>query len=91
MIKVLNCCIDSADWVKSITGYRPNNDVITLKELDEIAHDPQKNGGPDGLPNHWDYPLGEIPDLMCDNYDGTTFVVVRFKSKIGYEYRICEI
>lgn len=52
MIKVLNCCIDSADWVKSITGYRPNDNVITLKELDEIAHDPQKNGGPDGLPNH---------------------------------------
>lgn len=57
MIKFHNECIDSADWVEGITGYRPSDDVITFEELTEIANDPERNGGYyEGLPNHWDYP-----------------------------------
>lgn len=37
MIKFYNECIDSADWIEEITGYRPADNVITLEELDEIA------------------------------------------------------
>lgn len=93
MIKFYNECIDSADWIEEITGYRPANDVITLEELGEIAKDPQLNGGLDnGLSNHWDYPLSEIPNLINEDYDGSEFVLVRFRDlNNGYEYRVCEI
>lgn len=93
MIKFYNECIDSADWIEEITGYRPVDNVITLEELGEIAKNPQLNGGLDnGLPNHWDYPLSEIPNLMNEDYDGSEFALVRFKDiNGGYEYRVCEI
>ena len=45
-----------------------------------------------GLLNHWDYPLSEIPNLVCDGEDGTEYVIVRFDDGCnGYEYRVCEI
>ncbi len=92
MVKFYNECIDSADWVEEITGYRPCDDVISFEELAKIANDPNKNGGDDGLPNHWDYPLSEIPNLVCDGEDGTRYVIVRFDDGYnGYEYRVCEI
>lgn len=94
MAKFYNECIDSADWVEEITGYRPCDDVISFEELAKIANDPEKNVGYyDGLPNHWDYPLSEIPELVnMENYDESEFVLVRFKGvNGGYEYRLCEM
>lgn len=96
MAKFLNDCMDSSDYVAVITScYRPETDVITLKELMEISEDPQKNPecGFNDLRNYWNYPLSEIPDLMSDNYSETTFVLVRFKAEDSndYEYRMCEI
>lgn len=90
MAKFLNDCMDSADYVAVVTGcYRPETDVITLKELMEILEDPRKNPGFD----YWNYPLSEIPDLISDEYSETTFVLVRFKAEYSndYEYRMCEI
>lgn len=93
----LNDCMDSADYVAVVTGYRyrPKTDVITLKELMEISKDPEKNSGFGfyDLRNYWNYPLSEIPDLMSDEYSGTTFALVRFKAENNnnYEYRMCEI
>lgn len=92
MVKFCDECIDSSDWIEEITGYRPVDDLITINELNEIAQDPNKNGGDDGLANHWDYPLCEIPNLVCDGEDGTEYVIVRFDDGCnGYEYRVCEI
>lgn len=92
MVKFCDGCIDSADWIEEITGYRPVNDLITINELNEITQDPNKNGGDDGLPNHWDYPLSEIPNLVSDGADDTRYVIVRFDDGCnGYEYRVCEI
>lgn len=31
MIKFHNKCIDSADWVEGITGYRPSDDVEEME------------------------------------------------------------
>lgn len=42
MAKFYNECIDSADWVEEITGYRPCDDVISFEELAKIANDPEK-------------------------------------------------
>ena len=91
MIKFYNECIDSADWIEEITGYRPADNVITLEELDEIAKNLQLNGGLDNeLPNHWDYyPLSEIPNLVNnEDYDRSEFILVRFKDIYygDYEY-----
>lgn len=96
MAKFLNDCMDSADYVTVVTGcYRPETDVITLKELMEISEDPLKNPecGFNDLRNYWNYPLSEIPDLISDEYSETTFVLVRFKAEYSndYEYRMCEI
>lgn len=92
MVEFYDECIDSSDWIEEITGYRPVDDLITINELNEIAQDPNKNGGDDGLPNHWDYPLSEIPNLVSDGADGTRYVIVRFDDGYhGYEYRVCEI
>lgn len=92
MVKFYDECIDSSDWIEEITGDRPVNDLITIKELNEIVQDPNKNGGDDGLANHWDYPLSEIPNLVCDGEDGTEYIIVRFDDGYnGYEYRVCEI
>lgn len=92
MIRFNETCTDSADWVESITGYRPANNVITIEELEEISQDENRNGGENGIPSHWDYPLNEIPDIMNDEiHDGTVFGLVRFDAgSDGYEYRVCE-
>ena len=45
MVKFCDECIDSSDWIEEITGYRPVDDLITINELNEIAQDPNKNGG----------------------------------------------
>lgn len=97
MANFLNDCMDSADYVAVVTGYRyrPKTDVITLKELMEISEDPEKNSGFGfyDLRNYRNYLLSEISDLISDEYSGITFVLVRFKAENNnnYEYRMCEI
>lgn len=83
MVKFCDECIDSSDWIEEITGYRPVDDLITINELNEIAQDPNKNGGDDGLANHWDYPLSEIPNLVCDGEDGTEYVIVSIQNNVS--------
>lgn len=85
MVKFCDECIDSSDWIEEITGYRPVDDLITINELNEIAQDPNKNGGDDGLANHWDYPLSEIPNLVCDGEDGTEYVFLMMKKIINVD------
>ena len=95
MAKFLNECWDSADWVEEVSAYRPTDDIISLAELGEISEDASRNGGLDGLPNHWDYPLSETEMLATDeDHKDQTYVLVRFDDGTGYggyEYRWCEI
>lgn len=94
MAKFSDECWDSADWIEEVTGHRPVDDVITLAELNKLAEDKEKNGGWDGLPNRWDYPLSETPYLVKDEdeEEDREYVLVRFAHPYGgYEYRWCEI
>ena len=88
-------CIEAAEWIESITGIRPEKEHITLEDLGNICDNPNLNGGDDGLPNHWDYPLSETAMLATDDgYEFCEFVLVRFYGKEGEEekfvYRWCE-
>lgn len=89
MAKFLNECMDSADWIEEISGYRPTDDVITLEQLSELS----EKFPIDTVANHWDYPLSETSMLATDEDKADTeYVLVRFKELYGgYEYRWCEI
>lgn len=89
MAKFMNECMDSADWVEEISGYRPVDDVITLEYLAELS----KTFDEDIVSNYWDYPLSETDMLATDEDKADQeFVLVRFSDGYdGYEYRWCEI
>lgn len=84
MAKFLDECMDSADWVEEVTGYRPVDDVFTLKELDEM----QKTDIFDDC-CHWDYSLEETSMLATESdYNCNAYVLVRFSDEFGgYVYR----
>lgn len=90
MARFLDDCIDSADWIEEISGYRITSNFITLEELDELTEkneDIKKARG-----TYFDYPLSETT-YITDNAD--TFEdmqLVRFSDGYGgFEYRWCEI
>lgn len=96
MVTVLNEVIDSSEWVKRICGISPDLCSITLKELDHMRREEEKNGITGKLSSHWDYPLDEIPEIIETSDDGYKFVIVSFvKDKDvlpwSYEHRICEL
>lgn len=86
MAKFYSKCIDSADWVEEISGYRPSEDLITLDELIKLEQSLD-------CCFPWDYPLNETEMLATqEEYADTYFVLVRFSTDDGdYEYRWCEI
>lgn len=76
MVIASNHCLDSDEYVKLITEYRPTN-KLTLEELEKMQLD------------KWNYPLTEVEHIVENQIP---VVLVRFPEMYGgYEYRFCEI
>lgn len=84
---------NSGDWMEETIGYVPQEELITLKELDRLRHELDPDEFPD-IANKWDYPIDEVDHIAENDLD---VVLVKFKSEFygmgagDYEYRFCEV
>ncbi len=90
MLKFYDDCMDSADWIEHISGYRPVDDCISLEDLENLQKENESVSNARMM--FFDYPLSEIPYLFENDELFEGMQLVRFSNGYnGYEYRMCEI